>query len=77
MELHRLDGYDLGETNISGLDNLDIQNIDFETMEEGEFSAHQLEALEALGYVQDPEIAFEILDEDGNVIMYADAEENL
>ena len=77
MELHRLDGYELGDTHISGLDNLDIQDIDFETMEEGEFSGHQLEALEALGYVQDPEIAFEILDEDGNVVMYADAEENL
>ena len=77
MELHRLDGYELGDTNISGLDNLDIQDIDFETMEEGEFNGHQLEALEALGYVQDPEIAFEILDEEGNVVMYADAEENL
>ena len=72
MELHRLDGLE-----VSGIDNLDIQDIDFETLEEGEISGHQIEALEALGYVQDPEIAYEILDEEGNVVMYADAEENL
>lgn len=72
MELHRLDGF-----TASGLDNVDIQDIDFETLEEGEMSGQQVEALEALGYVQDPEIAYEIQDEDGNVIMYADAEENL
>ncbi|PTB98009.1 hypothetical protein C9994_00180 [Marivirga lumbricoides] len=72
MELHRLDGI-----TASGLDNLDIQDIDFETMEEGGISGHQLEALEALGYVKEPEIAYEILDEAGNIVMYADAEENL
>jgi len=72
MELHRLDGF-----TASGLDNVDVQDIDFETLEEGEMSGQQIEALEALGYVQDPEIAYEIQDEDGNVIMYADAEENL
>lgn len=76
MELHRLDGF-----TASGLDNIDIQDIDFETLEEGrlegEMSGQQIEALEALGYVQEPEIAYEIQDEDGNVVMYADAEENL
>lgn len=72
MELHRLDGF-----TASGLDNVDIQDIDFETLEEGEMSGQQIEALEALGYVQDPEIAYEIQDENGNVVMYADAEENL
>ncbi|GAA5036593.1 hypothetical protein GCM10011506_30130 [Marivirga lumbricoides] len=72
MELHRLDGI-----TASGLDNLDIQDIDFETLEEGKINGHQLEALEALGYIKEPEIAYEILDEAGNVIMYADAEENL
>ncbi|MGB5930087.1 MAG: hypothetical protein WBH03_18030, partial [Cyclobacteriaceae bacterium] len=72
MELHRLDGF-----TASGLDNVDIQDIDFETLEEGEMSGQQIEALEALGYVQDPEIAYEIKDENGNVVMYADAEENL
>ncbi|GAB4242747.1 MAG: hypothetical protein Tsb0034_20320 [Ekhidna sp.] len=77
MELHRLDGFEIDGHHLSGLDNLDIQDIDFETLEEGEFSGHQLEALEALGYVQEPEIAYEIRDEDGNVLMYADADENL
>jgi hypothetical protein len=72
MELHRLDGF-----TASGLDNVDIQDIDFETLEEGEMSGQQVEALEALGYVQSPDIAYEIQDENGNVIMYADAEENL
>ena len=72
MELHRLDGF-----TASGLDNVDIQDIDFETLEEGQMSGQQIEALEALGYVQDPEIAYEIKDENGNVVMYADAEENL
>jgi hypothetical protein len=72
MELHRLDGY-----TASGLDNVDIQDIDFETLEEGEMSGQQIEALEALGYVQSPDIAYEIQDENGNVVMYADAEENL
>lgn len=87
MELHRLDGIAFdgvaingvngSDSQTSGLDNIDIQDVDFETLEEGEFSGHQLNALEALGYVQEPEIAYEILDEDGNVVMYADAEENL
>lgn len=87
MELHRLDGIAFdgvamdgvngSESHPSGLDNIDIQDVDFETLDEGEFSGHQLNALEALGYVQEPEIAYEILDEDGNVVMYADAEENL
>ncbi|GAB3343976.1 hypothetical protein GCM10027429_35270 [Marivirga atlantica] len=72
MELHRLDGF-----TASGLDNVDIQDIDFETLEEGEMSGQQIAALEALGYVQSPDIAYEIQDENGNVIMYADAEENL
>ena len=72
MELHRLDGF-----TASGLDNVDIQDIDFETLEEGQMSGQQIEALEALGYVQDPEIAYEIRDENGKVVMYADAEENL
>ncbi|GAA0893612.1 hypothetical protein GCM10009122_32910 [Fulvivirga kasyanovii] len=72
MELHRLDGF-----TASGLDNVDIQDIDFESLEEGEMSGQQIEALEALGYVQSPDIAYEIQDEDGNVIMYADVEENL
>ncbi|MEM9388851.1 MAG: hypothetical protein AAGA02_00170 [Bacteroidota bacterium] len=77
MELHRLDGLNIDGHQLSGLDNIDIQDVDFETLEESEFSGHQLEALEALGYVHEPEIAYEILDEEGNVIMYADADENL
>ena len=77
MELHRLDGVALDGFTVSGMDNVDIQDIDFETLEEGEMSGQQIEALEALGYVQDPEIAYEIQDEDGNVVMYADADENL
>ncbi|WP_456459225.1 hypothetical protein [Reichenbachiella sp.] len=77
MELHRLDGLTLEGLEGSGLDNLDIQDIDFEMLEGEEINGQQIEALEALGYVHEPEIAYEILDEDGNVVMYADAEENL
>ncbi|MEM6736730.1 MAG: hypothetical protein AAF620_11740, partial [Bacteroidota bacterium] len=77
MELHRLDGLTLKGSEGSGLDNLDIQDIDFEMLEGEEINGQQIEALEALGYVHEPEIAYEILDEDGNVVMYADAEENL
>ncbi len=72
MELHRLDGY-----TVSGIDNLDIQDIDFETLEERDLNGQQVEALENLGYVREPTIAYEILDEAGNVVMYADEEENL
>lgn len=71
MELHRLDGIEA-----SGLDNIDIQDINYEEIEE-RFSASQVEALEALGYVHGPDIVYEIQDEEGNVVMYADAEENL
>lgn len=71
MELHRLDGIEA-----SGLDNIDIQDVNYEAVEEG-FSSSQVEALEALGYVHGPDIVYEIQDEEGNVVMYADAEENL
>ena len=71
MELHRLDGIEA-----SGLDNIDILDVAHEAVEEG-FSSSQVEALEALGYVHEPEIVYEIQDEEGNVVMYADAEENL
>ncbi|MBP2831250.1 hypothetical protein J8281_03535 [Aquimarina sp. U1-2] len=71
MELHRLDG--LSGT---GLDNIDIQDIAFETVED-DFNPSQVEALEALGYVREPDIMYEIQDDEGNIIMYADAEENL
>ena len=71
MELHRLDGIEA-----SGLDNIDIQDVKYEEVGEG-FSSSQVEALEALGYVHGPNIVYEIQDEEGNVVMYADAEENL
>ena len=76
----------------SGLDNVDIQDIkppaglsleiqedsgDFTEGSAGGIDELQLEALEALGYVSEPDIAYEIQDENGNVVMYADAEENL
>ena len=82
MELHRLDGVTLGGFTASGLDNVDVQDIDFETLKEDyldtdQMSGQQVEALEALGYVHDPNIVYEIQDEAGNVVMYADAEENL
>ncbi len=81
MELHRLDGIAPDGMGSTGLDGLDIQDIDYEALEvnpdESEMSGEQVGALEALGYVQDPEITYEILDENGNVVMYADAEENL
>jgi hypothetical protein len=69
----------------SGLDNVDIQDIEplevTNTDDEPDFTAGidevQIEALEALGYVTEPDIVYEIQDEDGNVVLYADAEENL
>jgi hypothetical protein len=70
MELHRLDGMDA-----AGLDTIDIAEVEYDYTDG--LNGSQIEALEALGYVQDPEIAYEIQDEDGNVVMYADAEENL
>jgi hypothetical protein len=70
MELHRLDGMDA-----AGLDSIDIAEVEYDYT--GGLNGSQIEALEALGYVQDPEIAYEIQDENGNVVMYADAEENL
>ncbi len=62
MELHRLDGLDA-----TGLDDMDIQ--DMETMFSG--------ASQGFGFAEQPDIAYEILDEEGNVILYADAEENI
>jgi hypothetical protein len=70
MELHRLDGMDA-----AGLDSIDITEVEYDYT--GGLNGAQIEALEALGYVQNPEIAYEIQDEEGNVVMYADAEENL
>ena len=70
MELHRLDGMDA-----AGLDSIDIAEVEYDNIDG--LNGSQLEALEALGYVQDPQIAYEIQDENGNVVMYADAEENL
>ena len=70
MELHRLDGMDA-----AGLDSVDIAEVEYDYTDG--LNGAQIEALEALGYVQNPEIVYEIQDEDGNVIMYADAEENL
>ena len=79
MELHRLDGVASGGFTASGLDNLDVRDIGFETedLDTDQMSGQQVEALEALGYVHDPDIVYEIQDEAGNVVMYADAEENL
>ena len=70
MELHRLDGMDA-----AGLDSIDIAEVEYDNIDG--LNGSQLEALEALGYAQDPQIAYEIQDENGNVVMYADAEENL
>lgn len=70
MELHRLDGMDA-----AGLDSIDVAEVDYDYTDG--LNGSQIEALEALGYVQSPEIAYEIQDEHGNVVMYADAEENL
>lgn len=72
MELHRLDGFET-----SGIDNVDIQDVDFEIMDDEEITDDQIAALEGLGYVHGPDIVNEILDEDGNVVMYADQDENL
>ncbi|GAA4277022.1 hypothetical protein [Aquimarina mytili] len=61
MELHRLDGID-GE----GIDHMDITET---------FTSQESDML--LNGIHDADIAYEILDEDGNVILYADAEENI
>ncbi len=62
MELHRLDGFDA-----SGLDHMEITG-----------SLSQQEPDLMLKGVNDaPDIAYEILDKDGNVILYADSEENI
>lgn len=61
MELHRLDGFDA-----TGIDTMDIMGI------------QSTEEPRILGSVADaPEIAYEILDENGNVVMYADVDENI
>ncbi len=62
MELHRLDGLDA-----AGIDHMDI--TDTIGIQE---SNYILEGIE-----DTPEIAYEILDEEGNVVLYADAEENI
>ena len=79
MELHRLDGLP-----ISGLDNVDIQDIDIDGYDSEEIDFEELEDddyeeldFSGLAYVKDPVIAYEILDENGNVIMYADEDENI
>ena len=72
MELHRLDGF-----STSGLDNLDIQDIDYTPVVEELYSIGDLAMLEGLGTTDNTQITHEILDEHGNVVMYADAEENL
>ncbi|ELR71764.1 hypothetical protein C900_02349 [Fulvivirga imtechensis AK7] len=78
MELHRLDGLP-----ISGLDNVDIQDIDLDGYDSEEIDFEELDDdyqeldFSGLGYVKDPVIAYEILDENGNVIMYADEDENI
>ncbi|MBL6445728.1 hypothetical protein JMN32_05370 [Fulvivirga sp. 29W222] len=78
MELHRLDGLP-----ISGLDNVDIQDIDLDGYDSEEIDFEELDDddeeldFSGLGYVKDPMIAYEILDEYGNVVMYADADENI
>ena len=83
------DGLAMSGMTTSGLDNVDIQDIQprtelsLETQEDAdvdftqEIDEMQIEALEALGYVVEPNIAYEIQDENGNVVLYADAEENL
>ncbi len=62
MELHRLDGLDA-----AGIDHMDIS----------ETSIHQEPNYILKGIDDAPDIAYEILDQDGNVILYADAEENV
>ena len=69
MELHRLDGFDA-----TGLDALDITDIrNSQDMINGILGMSDIPR----GIDDAPEIAYEILDEDGNVVMYADAEENI
>lgn len=72
MELHRLDGI-----YTTGLDNLDIQDIDHELVDEAVYSIGSIATLEGLGTIDNTEITHEILDEHGNIVMYADAHENL
>lgn len=72
MELHRLDGLPT-----TGLDNLDIQDIDYELIDENLYTIGSLQTLEGLGTIDNTEITHEVLDENGAVVMYADANENL
>lgn len=65
MELHRLDGFDA--TGLDALDITDMQDIN-----------GTLGSSEIPKDINDvPEIAYEILDEEGNVVMYADIDENI
>ena len=64
MELHRLDGFDA-----TGLDTLDIADI------QGTYNRSSSEMLK--GVSDPPEIAYEIIDDQGNVVMYADLDENI
>ena len=72
MELHRLDGF-----TTSGLDSLAIQDVDYELVEDTLYAIDSLDGLAAIGASDPVEITHEILDENGNVVMYADAQENL
>ena len=72
MELHRLDGL-----SATGLDNLDIQDVDYDMVDNTIYEIGSLETLEGLGTVDNKLLTHEILDEHGNVVMYADEQENL
>ena len=69
MELHRLDGFDA-----TGLDALDIAD----SYSKSEIINGILGSSEISNGISDaPEIAYEILDDEGNVVMYADLDENI
>ena len=73
MELHRLDGL-----SATGLDNLDIQDIDYELVDDNIYEIGSLESLEGLGTVDNRQITHEVYDPDtGHLVMYVDEDENL
>jgi len=80
MELHRLDGFDA-----TGLDALDITDMQTSgEMVNGMFGSSDISSgIQSLSDIPNgvpdpaPEIAYEILDEEGNVVMYADTDENI
>ncbi len=64
MELHRLDGL-----SATGLDNLDIQDVDYDMVDNTIYEIGSLETLEGLGTVDNKLLTHEILDEHGNVVI--------